>query len=117
KVDGIVEVRDESDRTGLRIVVELKKEANTQGILNYLLKNTDLQINYNFNMVAIDALAPKQVGLKKILSSYLAHRKNVIAKRSQFDLNKCLERQHIVEGLMKALSILDQVIQTIRSSK
>lgn len=117
KIDGIAEVRDESDRTGLQIVVELKKDANAQGILNYLFKNTELQINYNFNMVAIDHMTPHQVGLKDILSSYIVHRKQVITKRSQFDLEKAQKRQHIVEGLMKALSILDEVITTIRESK
>ncbi|MGM0318071.1 MULTISPECIES: DNA topoisomerase IV subunit A [unclassified Enterococcus] len=117
KIDGIAEVRDESDRTGLQIVVELKKDANAQGILNYLFKNTELQINYNFNMVAIDHMTPHQVGLKNILSSYIEHRKQVITKRSQFDLEKAQRRQHIVEGLMKALSILDEVIATIRESK
>lgn len=88
KIDGIAEVRDESDRTGLQIVVELKKDANAQGILNYLFKNTELQINYNFNMVAIDHMTPHQVGLKDILRSYIEHRKQVITKRSQFDLAK-----------------------------
>lgn len=117
KIDGIAEVRDESDRTGLQIVVELKKDANAQGILNYLFKNTELQINYNFNMVAIDHMTPHQVGLKDILSSYIEHRKQVITKRSQFDLEKAQRRQHIVEGLMKTLSILDEVIATIRESK
>lgn len=117
KIDGIAEVRDESDRTGLQIVVELKKDANAQGILNYLFKNTELQINYNFNMVAIDHMTPHQVGLKDILSSYIEHRKQVITKRSQFDLEKAQRRQHIVEGLMKALSILDEVIAMIRESK
>ncbi|WP_297075980.1 DNA topoisomerase IV subunit A [uncultured Enterococcus sp.] len=117
KVDGIAEVRDESDRTGLQIVVELKKEANAQGILNYLFKNTDLQINYNFNMVAIDNMRPQQVGLKRMLTSYIEHRQSVILKRSQYELQKALARQHIVEGLIKALSILDQVIETIRQSK
>ena len=117
KIDGIAEVRDESDRTGLQIVVELKKDANAQGILNYLFKNTELQINYNFNMVAIDHMTPHQVGLKDILSSYIDHRKQVITKRSQFDLEKAQKRQHIVEGLMKALSILNEVIATIRESK
>ncbi|WP_078807544.1 DNA topoisomerase IV subunit A [Pilibacter termitis] len=117
KIDGISEVRDETDRTGLRIVIELKKEANAQGILNYLLKNTDLQISYNFNMVAIDNRTPKQVGLLHILRSYIAHRVDVITKRSRFELNKAEKRQHIVEGLMKALSILDKVIRTIRASK
>lgn len=117
KVDGIAEVRDESDRTGLQIVVELKKDVNAQGILNYLFKNTDLQINYNFNMVAIDEMRPKQVGLKRILESYIKHRREVIKKRSQFELNKAQKRQHIVDGLIKALSILDEVIGTIRASK
>lgn len=116
KIEGIAEVRDESDRTGLQIVIELKKEANAEGILNYLLKNTELQINYNFNMVAIDARRPMQVGLKKILDSYIAHQKEVITKRTQFDLNKAQDRLHIVDGLMKALSILDEVIVLIRNS-
>ena len=116
KIEGIAEVRDESDRTGLQIVIELKKEANAEGILNYLLKNTELQINYNFNMVAIDARRPMQVGLKKIVDSYIAHQKEVITKRTQFDLNKAQDRLHIVDGLMKALSILDEVIALIRNS-
>ena len=116
KIEGIAEVRDESDRTGLQIVIELKKEANAEGILNYLLKNTELQINYNFNMVAIDARRPMQVGLKKILDSYIAHQKEVITKRTPFDLNKAQDRLHIVDGLMKALSILDEVIALIRNS-
>ncbi|WP_159721784.1 DNA topoisomerase IV subunit A [Enterococcus sp. CSURQ0835] len=117
KIDGIAEVRDETDRTGLQIVVELKKDTNAEGILNYLFKNTDLQINYNFNMVAIDNMTPQQVGLAHILASYIAHRKQVITARSRFDLQKARDRQHIVEGLVKALSILDQVIATIRGSK
>ena len=116
KIEGIAEVRDESDRTGLQIVIELKKEANAEGILNYLLKNTELQINYNFNMVAIDARRPMQVGLKKIIDSYIAHQKEVITKRTQFDLNKAQDRLHIVDSLMKALSILDEVIALIRNS-
>lgn len=117
RIDGIAEVRDETDRTGLQIVVELKKEANAQGILNYLFKNTELQISYNFNMVAIDEMRPKQVGLKRILESYVKHRREVIEKRSRFELQKAQKRQHIVDGLMKALSILDEVIATIRRSK
>ncbi|WP_313508622.1 DNA topoisomerase IV subunit A [Enterococcus sp.] len=117
RIDGIAEVRDETDRTGLQIVVELKKEANAQGILNYLFKNTELQINYNFNMVAIDEMRPKQVGLKRILESYVKHRREVIEKRSRFELQKAQKRQHIVDGLMKALSILDEVIATIRGSR
>ncbi|MGX6961311.1 DNA topoisomerase IV subunit A [Vagococcus xieshaowenii] len=117
KIDGIAEVRDETDRTGLQIVIDLKKDANAQGILNYLFKNTDLQVNYNFNMVAIDEQRPKQVGLIRILQAYIDHRRDVIQRRSRFELNRSLKRQHIVEGLMKALSILDQVIATIRKSK
>ena len=85
KVPGIAEVRDESDRTGLRIAIELKKDADSQTILNYLLKYTDLQVNYNFNMVAIDNFTPRQVGLQKILSSYIAHRRDIIVARSKFD--------------------------------
>lgn len=117
KAEGIAEVRDESDREGLRIVIELKKDANAQGILNYLFKNTDLQISYNFNMVAIDHKCPKHVGLKKILESYLEHQRIVVTKRTEFDLSKAKERKHIVDGLIKALSILDDVIKTIRASK
>ena len=116
KIDGIAEVRDESDRTGLQIVVELKKEANAEGILNYLLKNTDLQVNYNFNMVAIDERRPVQVGLKTILTSYINFQKEVITRRTQYDLKKAKDRLHIVDGLMKALSILDEVIALIRNS-
>lgn len=117
KVDGISEVRDETDRTGLRIVVELKRNADAEGILNYLFKNTDLQISYNFNMVAIADLRPQQIGLKQALEAYLDHQRDVITKRTQFDLEKAQKRQHIVEGLIRALSILDEVIRIIRGSK
>lgn len=117
KVDGIAEVRDESDRRGLSIVVELKKQADAQGILTYLLKNTDLQITYNFNMVAINHQRPDQLGLKQLLLAYLDYQKEVITRRTQFDLDKAQARQHIVLGLIKALSILDKVIKVIRQSK
>lgn len=117
KVEGIAEARDETDRSGLRIAIELKRGANANGILNYLLKNTDLQINYNFNMVAIDNQRPMRVGLKRILTSYLEFQKQIIRRRTQFNLTKAQQRLHIVEGLIKALSILDQVIKTIRASK
>lgn len=117
KVEGIAEARDETDRSGLRIAIELKRGANAQGILNYLLKNTDLQINYNFNMVAIDDQRPMRVGLKHILTSYLNFQKEIIRRRTRFNLNKAQRRLHIVEGVIKALSILDQVIKTIRASK
>ncbi|WP_111685724.1 DNA topoisomerase IV subunit A [Streptococcus pyogenes] len=116
KVPGIVEVRDESDRTGLRIAIELKKDADSQTILNYLLKYTDLQVNYNFNMVAIDHFTPRQVGLQKILSSYISHRKDIIIERSKFDKAKAEKRLQIVEGLIRVLSILDEIIALIRSS-
>ena len=117
EIDGISEVRDETDRHGLSIVIELKKGADSQNILNYLFKNTDLQVSYNFNMVAIDRMTPVQVGLKRILSSYLTHKKEVVTKRTEFDLKKAKQRLEIVEGLIHALDILDQVIKTIRSSK
>ncbi|MDQ0255736.1 topoisomerase-4 subunit A [Evansella vedderi] len=117
KVDGIAEVRDETDRTGLRIVIELKKDADAQGILHFLYKNTDLQISYNFNMVAISNKTPKLMGLKSMLESYVNHQKDVVTRRTQHDLSKARERAHIVEGLIKAISILDEVIATIRASK
>ncbi|MCU7558505.1 DNA topoisomerase IV subunit A [Macrococcus capreoli] len=117
KIDGILEVRDETDRNGLRIAVELKKDANAEGILNYLYKNTDLQIAYNFNMVAISDRRPKLLGVKAMLQSYIKHQQEVILRRSQFELDQAKKRMHIVEGLIKALSILDEVIETIRQSK
>ncbi|MCM3616100.1 DNA topoisomerase IV subunit A [Sutcliffiella horikoshii] len=117
KVDGIAEVRDETDRTGLRVVIELKKEADANGILNYLYKNTDLQITFNFNMVAIYKKRPTLMGLPHFLDAYIDHQKEVISNRSRYELEKAKERQHVVEGLMKALSILDEVIAAIRASK
>ncbi|HGJ9688470.1 TPA: DNA topoisomerase IV subunit A [Streptococcus pneumoniae] len=117
KVAGIAEVRDESDRDGLRIAIELKKDANTELVLNYLFKYTDLQINYNFNMVAIDNFTPRQVGIVPILSSYIAHRREVILARSRFDKEKAEKRLRIVEGLIRVISILDEVIALIRASE
>ncbi|HEU8924584.1 TPA: DNA topoisomerase IV subunit A [Streptococcus pneumoniae] len=117
KVAGIAEVRDESDRDGLRIAIELKKDANTELVLNYLFKYTDLQINYNFNMVAIDNFTPRQVGIVPILSSYIAHRREVILARSRFDKEKAEKRLHIVKGLIRVISILDEVIALIRASE
>lgn len=117
KVAGIAEVRDESDRDGLRIAIELKKDANTELVLNYLFKYTDLQINYNFNMVAIDNFTPRQVGIVPVLSSYIAHRREVILARSRFDKEKAEKRLHIVEGLIRVISILDEVIALIRASE
>ncbi|HFU9465625.1 TPA: DNA topoisomerase IV subunit A [Streptococcus agalactiae] len=117
KVPGIAEVRDESDRDGLRIAIELKKEADETIVLNYLFKYTDLQVKYNFNMVAIDDYTPKQVGLSRILTSYIAHRREIIIARSKFDKEKAEKRLHIVEGLIRVLSILDEVIALIRASE
>ncbi|MGX4584904.1 DNA gyrase subunit A [Paenibacillus chitinolyticus] len=117
KVEGIAEVRDESGRDGMRIVVELKKEADAQGILAYLLKKTDLQVTYNFNMVAIVNKTPKQLGLKDMLSAYIEHQKEVVTFRSQYDLERAEDRAHVLEGLVKALNILDEVIAAIKASK
>ncbi|MEK4385985.1 DNA topoisomerase IV subunit A [Solibacillus sp. FSL W7-1464] len=117
RLDGISEIRDESDRDGLRIVVELKKDVPAQGILNFLLKSTDLQVSYNFNMIAIHNRRPMMMTLPLMLDAYIDHQKEIVRRRSQYDLTKAEDRLHIVEGLMKALSILDEVIETIRASK
>ncbi|GIP48707.1 DNA topoisomerase 4 subunit A [Paenibacillus sp. J53TS2] len=117
KVDGIAEVRDESGRNGLRIVVELKKDADAQGILAYLLKKTDLQVTYNFNMVAIVNKAPRLLGLKAMLEAYIAHQREVVTYRTQYELEKLEDRAHVLEGLVKALNILDEVIAAIKASK
>lgn len=116
KLEGIAEVRDETDRTGLRIVIELKKDNNSESLLTYLYKNTELQVTYNFNMVAISNKRPKLMGLLHILDAYIAHQKEVITNRSHYELTKANDRQHIVEGLIRALSILDAVIATIRAA-
>ena len=117
KIDGILEVRDESDKDGLRIAIDCRKDANRELILNYLLKNTELQINYSFNMVAIVNRCPKLLGLTEILDAYIEHLKDVITRRTNFDLATARKRYHIVEGLIKCLSILDEVIRVIRASK
>ena len=118
KVEGIQEVRDESDLENPEtIVIDLKKDANSDLIINYLLKNTDLQISFNYNMVAIVNNRPMTLGILQILDAYIAHQKEIILKRTKFDLDHALAEMHIVEGLIKALSILDEVIKTIRSSK
>jgi len=117
KVEGISEVRDESGRNGLRIVVELKKDADANGILAYLLKKTDLQVTYNFNMVAIVNKAPEQLGLLSMLSAYIDHQKEIVTNRTQYDLEKAEDRAHVLLGLVKALNILDEVIATIKASK
>lgn len=118
KIEGIAEVRDESDREDpVRIVIDLKKDANKDLILNYLLKNTDLQISYNYNMVAIINRRPMTIGILPMLDAYITHQKEVITRRTQFDLRTAKKEMHITEGLIKALSILDDVIKTIRASK
>lgn len=117
KIDGIAEVRDETDREGLRIAIDLKSGANKEFILNYLLKNTDLQISYNYNMVAIVNRTPKTLGIIPILDAYIDHFTEVITNRTKFDLAAYQKEFNIVSGLIKAISILDEVIKTIRSSK
>ena len=117
KIEGIQEVRDETSREGLRIAIDLKKDANRELVLNYLLKNTDMQISYTFNMVAIINHRPMTVGILPILDAYIAHEKEVITRRTNFELRVARKRMHILEGLIRALSILDEVIKTIRASK
>lgn len=116
KIDGIVEVRDES-AADVRIVIDLKKGANKELIVAYLLKNTDMQISYNFNMVSIVNRRPKLLGLEGALDAFIAHQRNVVRRRTEFDLRHAKARYHIVEGLIKCISILDEVIATIRASK
>ena len=117
KIDGISEVRDESDKEGLRIVIDLKSGADKELVTNYLLKNTDLQISYSFNMVAIVDKRPKQLGIIPILKAYIAHQEEVVTRRTKFDYDFASSKLHITEGLVKALSILDDVIRVIRASK
>ncbi len=117
KIDGMSEVRDESDREGLRIAIDLKAGADKELVLNYLFKNTELQISYNYNMVSIVNRRPMTLGILPILDAYIAHQKEFVLNRTKFDLKTAETRSHIVEGLIKALSILDEVIKTIRASK
>lgn len=117
KVEGIVEVRDETSRGELRIVIELKKDADEELVINYLLKNTEMQVSYNFNMIAIVNRRPRQVGVLGILDAFISHRKDVVTRRTKFDLEHAKGRYHILEGLIKAISILDDVIRVIRASK
>ncbi len=117
KIDGILEIRDESDREGIRIVIDIKKDANAELILNYLYKNTELQISYGINNIAIVNRRPKLLGILELLDAYIVHKKEVTIKKNEFDLAHAKARLHIVEGLIKAISILDEVIQTIRKSK
>ncbi len=116
KIDGISEVRDETDRSGLQITIDLKKGANEDLIIKYLLKNTDMMVSYNYNMVAIVNRRPMTLGILEILDAYIAHQRDFITKRTEFDLKVAKARVHILEGLIRALSILDEVIKVIRSS-
>lgn len=117
RIDGIMDVRDESDRNGLRVVIDIKKDANAQLILNYLFKNTDLQVSYNYNVIAIVNKRPMQMGLAQMLDAFIAHREEVVLRRCRFELNKKQQRCHILDGLIKAISVLDEVIALIRSAK
>ncbi len=117
EIDGILDVRDESDRNGLRIVIDVRKDANIDLILNYFYKNTDLQIYYNYNNVAIIDQRPVQVGLLGLLDAFIEFRKDVVLRRSRYELKRMEDRCHIIEGLMKAVSILDEIIAEIRASK
>ena len=117
KIDGIIEVRDESDKEGLQIAIDLKKDVDASNILNYLYKNTDLQISYNFNNVVIVNRRPMQLGLLGILDAYIAHQKEIVYKGTEYDLKTARASYHIMEGLIKAISILDEVIALIRRSK
>ena len=117
EIDGILDVRDESDRNGLRIVIDVRKDANIDLILNYFYKNTDLQIYYNYNNVAIIDQRPVQVGLLGLLDAVIEFRKDVVLRRSRYELKRMEDRCHIIEGLMKAVSILDEIIAEIRASK
>ncbi len=117
ELEGIVDVRDESDRTGLKIVVDIKKDADANLILNYLYKNTDLQVYYNYNMVAIVNNRPMYMGLLDMLDAYVEFYKDFVLRRTKYEFDKRLNRCHILEGLIKAVSVLDEVIKIIRSSK
>lgn len=117
KIDGILDVRDESDRNGLSIVIDIKKDAREDQILNYLYKNTDLQISYNYNMIAIDNKAPVQMSLMACIDSFINHRKDVVLRRSKHDLESKVSRAHILDGLIKAVSVMDEIVHIIRKSK
>ncbi|OGE95285.1 MAG: hypothetical protein A3H72_01910 [Candidatus Doudnabacteria bacterium RIFCSPLOWO2_02_FULL_48_8] len=118
RVDGIRDLRDESDKDGVRIVIELKKEALPNKILNQLFKHSSLQETFHVNMLAlVDGIEPRVLNLKNILEYYIQHRLTIIKRRSEYDLKKAKERAHILEGLKKALDHIDAVIQTIKKSE
>ena len=117
KIEGVRDIRDESDKEGLRIVIELQRDAYPQKILNRLYKFSDLQKTFHLNMLAlVDGIQPRVLSLAEVLSYYILHRKEVIARRTRYDLEKAKERAHILEGLHKCLTRIDAVIRTIKSS-
>tara|TARA_B100001123_G_scaffold358174_1_gene412834 strand:+ start:4475 stop:7000 length:2526 start_codon:yes stop_codon:yes gene_type:complete len=117
KIEGIADLRDESDRNGLRIVIELKREGSAQQIKNLLYKHTAMRSTFAINMMAIVEGAPRRVGLKRALDLFLEHRRVVLRRRSEFQLQKAQEREHILTGLLRAIEMLDQVIATIRGAE
>ena len=117
KIEDIIEVRDETDQTGLRIAIDLKKGADPQLLLNLLFKQTDLQISYNYNMVAILDHRPVLAGVKPFIKAYILHQKDVITNRSNYELERAKKRSHIVEGLVKMTSVIDEIVKIIRNSK
>lgn len=114
---GIGEIRDESDRMGMRAVIEVKKDADAEKILQYLYKYSDLQVTFGVNMVAIADGKPQTLGLKEILRHYIRHQENVVTRRTKFDLDAAERREHILEGLMVAIANIDEVIALIRAAK
>ena len=116
-LDSIAAVRDESDRNGLRVVVDVKKDSDPEVVLNYLLKNTDLQVYFNYNVVAIVNKRPEQMGLSQMIDAYIAHREEVVVNRLTYIKNRLNARIHILEGLIKAVDVMDEIIKIIRSSK
>ena len=122
KIDSISDLRDESDRNGMRIVIELKKDANANVVLNQLYKNTQLQDSFSVNMLALvqthdGKFVPRVLNIRQAIDHYIDHQKDVIVRRTKFDLDKAEARAHILEGLKIAIDNLDEVIKTIRSSK
>ena len=117
KIDGITDLRDESDREGMRICIELRKDANANVIMNQLYKHTQIQDSFGVIMLALVNNEPKVMNLKDILTYYIMHQEDVVTRRTQYDLNKAEERDHILQGLLIALDNIDEVIQIIRSSE
>ena len=117
KIEGISDVRDESDKDGMRVVIDLKRDANAQVIMNQLYKHTQMQTTFGIIFLALVNGSPKVLTLKEIIQEYILHRKEIILRRTRFDLDKAKDRAHIVEGLKKAVDILDKIIKTIRKSK